>query len=591
MRVYVKGEPKPVNLTQAHYVGEGGEGIVYARGQRSFKVYHDPSKMPPLAKIQELASIQDDRVIRPLGVILDGKKRPVGYTMRFIRDAWALCQLFPRSFREREGVTHDAMRYLVGKLQELFSNVHKAKVLLVDGNEMNFLVGRKFDDIYGIDAASYQTKNFPASAIMPSIRDWSVNPSDFSELSDWFSFAVVSFQMFTGIHPYKGKHSKVKGLEARMQAGISVFDSSVKVPAVAYDFSVIPSAYRQWYEALFIQGKRLPPPGEFGIIAVVVPKIKSVSGSNLIDLEDLTDLLGHVGDIRGVWDMGFSDRHSHPLVVTHSGVWFDSRGMKDSLPGFRAAPAPKRLSGIGFTQSGWPVLADHTNEIPVLYDVMHRCSVEFNLKALEVSSQGGNLYMRTPDAVYHVVLNQAGDKVIASTNRIAMTLEHASRLYPGCVIQKLLGAVHVSVLRGDASHQVRMKELDDYRILDAKFDSTEEDPHPQGGGVLMVVGEKKGQYDRFVFRFDPQDYSYDVRVVEDIQPSGLNFVVLPTGVCVCLNEDTNLELCAARKTSTSVKEVKDPILTGDMRLYKRRNQLLIVRGDKFWRAKLKGGKS
>lgn len=592
MKVYVKGESAPINLTQANYVGEGGEGVVYARGQRSFKIYHDPSKMPPLAKIRELSSIQDDRVIRPLGLILDGRKKiPVGYTMRFIRDAWALCQLFPRSFRERECVNPDTMQYLVGKLQELFSNVHKANVLLVDGNEMNFLVGKRFNDIYGIDAASYQTKNFPASAIMPSVRDWSVEPKDFSELSDWFSFAVVSFQMFTGIHPFKGKHPSVKGLEDRMKAGISVFDPSVKVPTVAYDFSVIPSAYRQWYEALFKQGKRLPPPGEFGIVAVIIPKVKSVSGSNLIDLEDLSDLLGQEGNVRGVWDMGFSRSHSHLLVVTPNGVWFDSRGMKGSLPGFRAGDAPKRLSGIGFTHSGWPIIADHDEKIPTLYDVMHRCPVSFNLEALEVSCQGDNLYMRTPDAVYRIVLNEAADKVIASTNRVAMTLEHASRLYPGCVIQNLLGAVHVSILQGDASHQIRMKELDGYRILDAKFDSTEGDPHPQGGGVLMVVGEKKGQYDRFVFRFDSTDYSYDVRVVEDTQPSGLNFVVLPTGVCVCLNEDTNLELCAARKDSKSIKEVKDPILTGDMRLYKRREQLLIGRGNKLWEAKLKGKKS
>lgn len=583
MKVYVKGEPKPVTLTQANYVGEGGEGVVYARGQRSFKVYHDPKTMPPLAKIHELSAIQDDRVIRPLGLLTDAKKQPIGYTMRFIRDAWALCQLFPRVFREREGLSHDKMRELIRKLQSLVSNVHQADVLLVDLNEMNFLAGKKFEDVYGIDAASYQTRSFRASAIMPSIRDWSVEPKDFSELSDWFSFAIVSFQMFTGIHPYKGKHPSVKGLEKRMQQGISVFDPTVKVPAVAYDFSVIPSAYRQWYEALFKDGKRLPPPGEFGIVAVVIPKVKAVAGSDIIEMIEI-DNLGHEGVVRGFWSMDNLQK-SALITVTDQGIWYNL-----GHPGKRCGDSPKKLSGLGFTWSGWPVLADHdaATRMLKLYDVKHRKHLGFNLEALEVSSQNGNLYMRTHDAVYRIVLNEAGPDIIASSTKVAMTLEHAARLYPGVVVQKLLGAVHVSILSGDKSYQVRMKELDDYRILDAKFDCTDD---PQGGGgVLMVVGEKKGQYDRLVFRFDPNDYSYDVRLVEDIQHGGLNFVVLPSGVCVCLNEDSHLELCAARKDSASVKEVKDPALSGDMRLYKSGTKLVIARGDKLYWAKMKGKK-
>ena len=45
---------------------------------------------------------------------------------------------------------------------------------------------------------SYQTAHYPATAIMPSVRDWKVPLHDFSELSDWFSFAIVSFQVFLG---------------------------------------------------------------------------------------------------------------------------------------------------------------------------------------------------------------------------------------------------------------------------------------------------------------------------------------------------------------------------------------------------------
>ena len=36
------------------------------------------------------------------------------------------------------------------------------------------------------------------------------------DLAHWFAFAVVTFQLFTGIHPYKGKHPSVLDLDARM---------------------------------------------------------------------------------------------------------------------------------------------------------------------------------------------------------------------------------------------------------------------------------------------------------------------------------------------------------------------------------------
>src|SRR5216110_145553 len=108
MDLFVQGEG-PVRL------GQGGEAAVYARGDRAFKVYHDPAKMVPAGKIQELAVLAHPNIIRPEAVLLDARNRPVGYTMRRVPGAHVLCQLFNRSFRERKGVSAGRILALVQK--------------------------------------------------------------------------------------------------------------------------------------------------------------------------------------------------------------------------------------------------------------------------------------------------------------------------------------------------------------------------------------------------------------------------------------------------------------------------------------------
>ncbi len=104
MKIWTKqGE---INLSKNHFVASGGEGHVFAKDGVAYKIYTDPSKMIPSGKIQELSAISDPNVIRPLEVIVDQKKHPVGYSTRFIRTPtpYASC-LQRRSEIERASIT------------------------------------------------------------------------------------------------------------------------------------------------------------------------------------------------------------------------------------------------------------------------------------------------------------------------------------------------------------------------------------------------------------------------------------------------------------------------------------------------------
>lgn len=563
MKVYVKGQPE-VTLGKSHFVAEGGEGKVFARGKTGYKIYHDPSKAIPLGKIQALSAITDRDVIKPEDALYEGRRaQHVGHTFRFVRDTWTLCQLFPRAFREREGLEHDATIKLMRRIQEGVEAVHKAGVLLVDLNEMNFLVSRDFATPYFIDVDSYQTPQYPATAIMPSVRDPLVRGLDFTEDSDWFSFAVVSFQLLTGIHPYKGKHPSVKGLEARMKAGISVFDKDVKVPKVAYGLDVVPDVYKDWYEALFVDGRRLPPPEDLQAVIVLRTVVRKITGT---DNFDVTELAEFVQDVRAVFSGA-----DHMVVQAGHEVFVDKRKAGDWQPAV----------AVGFTpKHGHPVAAlvaqgiDHL----CLFDLTAGEMLPVTLRADAVMVSGETIYVKSRDQILEVVFTETASKTVAGTRLAANVLENASKLYEGVVLQSLLGEPHASVFpRPGACYQKTLPELKGHKIVDAKHDS----------GVLMVLAAEGGTYHRFVFRFDKSYDRYDLRKVEDVTPAGLNFVTLDSGVCVCLNEDEQLELFSSKVGSKSVKTIEDPVLGGDMRLTKHHGQVRFSRGDKIYGMRMK----
>lgn len=200
MKYTVKGK-NTVDLDNKNFLAQGGEGSVYVISKTAYKIYNDPKKMLPIGKIQELSALTAKNIIKPENIILDNKNHEIGYTMRFVDDTYSLCQLFTKAFRQRNNLDHDTMFKLIQSLQNIVKHVHEKKILIVDCNELNFLASKDFKDIYAIDVDSYQTPNYPATAIMDSIRDR--HTKVFNEGSDWFSFAILAFQMFIGIHPFK----------------------------------------------------------------------------------------------------------------------------------------------------------------------------------------------------------------------------------------------------------------------------------------------------------------------------------------------------------------------------------------------------
>jgi hypothetical protein len=566
MEVFIKGKQQKITLTQEEFRASGGQADVYVKGGVAYKVYHPTSGggMIPLGKIQELSPLALPHIIKPDGdVLLDGAGKPVGYSMRAVERALPLVQTFTRAFRDREGLTPARVAPLVQKLRDGVQHVHDRGILIVDLNEMNFLVSSDLRELFFIDVDSYQTPHFPAPFLMESVRDRHCHGQQWSAGTDWFSFAVVSFQMFCGIHPFKGKHKALKGLDERMQANVSVLNAEVSVPAAALPFNVIPENYMTWYKAVFEHGHRCAPPTGLTDIITIAPAPAPSAASHgqpggSFNIERIAE-----------YESGEVVRFVRGFVLTTEGVYQGTR---------RLSPLPAAGCHLAVTPKlGHAILAWVDGCQVMLFDATGRQEIAVTLDADALMSAQGRLYVRRGSLLEEVEFVELGAKIVPHPRHIGNVMGQATQLFEGVAFQNLLGTYYASFFpEASRCRQMRIREIDGYRIIDARMEER----------VMMIVGEKAGRFDQFVLRFASDWESYDVRRTPDIVHAGLNFAVLDSGVCVHMTPAEEVEVFSHQKDSPAVRIMDDPAVKGNARLFANGSQALFSRGNSLYRLSL-----
>lgn len=568
-----------VSLTDANFKATGGEGSIYIIGDDVYKVCL-PGKMIPEAKIKELSVLDHPKIIKPEDILLDSKNHTVGYTMKAVpRNPIPLAQMLSKTYREREGVRPEDMVQLVKQIADGLRSIHRHKgYLQVDGNEFNYMVTDDYKDVYFIDVNSYETPNYPADAIMPSIRDWNC-PHDasgryqWSELTDWWSFAIISFFMFTGIHPFKGRHPSFTNAKTfmmeQMKAGISVLDPECKFPlaAVYQPFEqYIPGGkdgpYMQWYKALFVQKKRLPAPADFQAALTIVTQVKEIVGSNNFNISLIQDYMSQI--------VGYLERDGKEIVVTKKNIFVFNQAQSHPAKKFR----------VGFTSKTNTAVAMWLEDNNVrIRNLESKADLPINLTASDIMSVDGRFYVHNGKYIYEIGFEERKGIIVPVPNVIATVLPQATKLFLGVVFQDTFDT-RIACMFPEAGHQriVKMPELEGYKIIDAKCKRN----------ILMVVGmNADGEYTRFVFRFSKDFTSYDKRKVENITPTGLNFTVLDKGIVVMITEEEKVEIFPSQKDSPQVKSISDPAIEANMALCHAGDEVRFVMGSKLHRISVK----
>jgi hypothetical protein len=548
-----------VTVTDNNYLADGGEATVYATNKLAIKIYHDSTRMIPLQKIEELRQIKDKHVLVPEHIVYKGSSSPVGYATPFKPNTYPLCKLFTKAFKNKNNIGGETINNLISQMQITINNIHGADCLVVDLNEMNEMVSPKFAHVYFIDVDSYETPSFRATAIMESIRDRKVKKQLWHKGSDWFSFAILSFQMWIGIHPYKGKHPDFKPNEwiERMNKGVSVFDPKVILPRSCADLSVIPKSHLGWLKDVFVNDARCAPPEMGDAIAIVVPtSFKFVTASKAFDtkfIEKCNENIKSVFNFVGVnYFIGEKNIHKGRAILPVNIVGADHVLMCES----------EGVDPIVCIQKG--------NEV----SFSSGAGQEFGrISANSMMQRNGCIYTSFDGKLIENTFIRMGNRLIHSTRQAASVMDLSTQMFSGVIIQDLLGRKYITIPygKGLCAH-LSVKELDGCRVLDAKSERN----------FCAIMAEKGGKYYRFVLIFNSAYNQYTIRIAEDITYTEINLTVLPNGVAILALEDS-VEIFK----DTNVKTVDNPPFDSTKRIFNISGVIHFVDGKELHRTKMK----
>lgn len=536
-----------LTIRPSDYVATGGEGSIYRASGTVIKLYTDQRKIAKMAdKIEMLSRIKHPYIVAPHGTVTNRIGEVIGIHMPYI-DGEPLPRIFTNDFRAREKFTDKDAAQFALKMQEAVQFAHANNALLIDANELNWLAvlgGKNGPEPRVIDVDSWAIGKWPATVVMQTIRDY--HTKGFTRLSDWFAWGVVTFQIFTGIHPYKGTIDGFKpgDLEGRMKANASVFFPKAKLSRAIRDFSRIGKPLLEWYDAVFQNGERSIPPSPLAQTpiaqAAVVRHIAVTPAGNLI----FDKLYGNTNDpAMRIWPCG--------VILLRSGELFDIASKRTI--GTLASPYGEVIT----TQDGW-LVADWIDG-KMTFSHIRKPGGETETLPLPLTGRHivryeNRMFVVTAGGLTEVIYRDLGRSVISAGNTWGVML-NSTRWFDGVGIQDAMGASFLIMPSGKtALLQIRIRELDGLKPITAKAEN---------GFAAIIAADAHGAYHKLEILTREQDSTYRIWTGITDNPE-LTMTMLPKGVGVTIIDDG--ELTVFVPATQAATKVREPRMTADITL-------------------------
>lgn len=555
-------------LSPADFLASGGEASVYRLRGIAVKLYTDPKKLAApgaLDNLECLTGLRHEHIISPKGLVFDDAGRVIGYYMEFVENSDSLSSVFATSFRNRTGFGDTEATFLVDKMLGVMDFAHQRDTLMVDPNELNWstvATSGKWTP-RSLDVDSWLVGSFlpPSVPKMPSIRDWH-NPG-VSRESDRFALAVVTFQVFTGIHPYRGKLDGYapRDLEQRMRDNASVFTQGVRLNRAVRSFSSIPGGLLGWYEAVFQQGDRSAPPSAY---ATVHLPPRHIQVARIV--------ANATGKLRYA---KVFERHGDPViesfpcgaVLLRSGDLVDISSQKVIMNGVRPGCEVVRQNG------SWLVAQQATvTYVEGASFAQHHLAVTAQHRQIVRASN--RLLLLSDTGLREISVTKFAKPVLALGRPWAASQN--LHWFDGVGVMNELGASFVVVPFGEGScTHVRVRELDNLRVIAAKGYER---------FVSLVCMTPEGEYRKVELYLDA-NYRACEKVQQTDQENGeLNLAILPKGVCATIAQDGELAIFVPANGSTV--RVADKDATTDTLLGNWDNKVVFIRDGQLWHVSL-----
>lgn len=565
-----------VVLTEQNHIATGGEGSVYRADQDTVvKVYADDQKMrhdQMPEKFRLLVNINHPRIAGPRGLAIVGGQ-PVGYWAPFV-EGMMLPPFFTTDHRQQVGFGDKETSVAVDQIREIVLAAHSGGATLVDPNELNWLLhwgGKKTPEVSAIDVDAWAIGRWGASVIMPSIRDYHAN--GFTPASDWFSVGIVTFQLYTGIHPYKGTLDGYarKDLVKRMQDNKSVFTPGVRLNAAVRDPYKIPPVLLDWYIATFQTGERteMPSPFATGVAITAAGRVLRVvtSGQGSLAFEKI-----------------YESSSARATRVFPCGVALLSDGSLVDLSTKQCIGGKHSLScEVVSVDKGWLVGEMKGRDVSFYFigrqQPQKEIPVSLQAAGQRIVRYENRLFVVTSQKLAEVSFFLVAKGPIVSIGDSWDVLVNSTRWFDGVGIMDALGAMFVVAPFGaNSCGVVRVRELDGLRPVAARSGN---------GFISIIAADKSGDYRKIelTMKLDYSGYEYWSGVTD---AQNLNIALVPKGtgcVQVAIVEDGRMDVYVP--ANKQQRAVTDRMVTTDMVLGVWGDKVLYIKDGTVWHVRMK----
>lgn len=263
-------------LDSSQLIQSGGEGMVFQinDGNRfqAVKIYHRTSsqqadKLQHLVKsglIQRLPA----GVLGPRQLVTDKNQKVIGFTMNMLPPGSQPVKILSNPiFRQKTKYPTIKIIGLFLHIHNILTKLHKDSIIVGDLNDQNLFFHQEPSASFcpdWIDVDSYQIGQYPCPVAMQPfldpllyhVTDFGQRPY-FSEITDWYAFAVLLFKSLVYVHPYGGTHNRFKTLQARATARVSIQNAAVTLPNSAQPVDSLSDDLLNHFHRLFDLGERL----------------------------------------------------------------------------------------------------------------------------------------------------------------------------------------------------------------------------------------------------------------------------------------------------------------------------------------------
>ncbi len=582
IRVIMPGKGELSLLPQDH-LATGGEGAVYLKNGLAFKLYLDPQKARSHgmeAKIRLLAGIRHPYILAPLDILCNPRQEMIGYYMPMASGV-PLMRVFTSTWRDQNNFTDREAIKLVENMRMAVQAAHGLAALIVDGNETNWLADGISPHI--IDVDSWQIGPFPATAVMASIHDFHAAAP--CQGSDWFAWGIVTFQVFTGIHPYKGVHPDFKkgDLEARMRANVSIFDPRTKRNSAVRSFSVIPPNLASWYEGMFQQGDRsAPPPVQPWTPTVTAPTILHLhtAGPGLLKHECFMNLPGL---IKKITDNGIAFFEKDGLL------WAHDLEQRRPLPDLgdetiqailqQQACLVRKGPDLMLVNVDGPSLRASILSSSAVGAVHMPQPMGLPFQAAKLVTWGDRAFalnFRSENGMTEINLEVLQGRPVLSLGASWPVHPLSTRFFDGFGVMDCLGQPFVVQPEGPSAVLIhRAPALGEYRLVNGQAANRHH---------LMLHAIRKADGRLYRLRLDLMSGLYNLISAVPVDVADLNVAVNAKGIAVAIFEDE--EVTVWNTLGQGEKTIADPAIVQNMRLFALNDAIYYHTGGKIFRLSL-----